>query len=165
MNRKKLRNTECRVAEHFPYARRITRTFKQKPLTNKKDRNWECSIQMISKDRSFGNIPKFIVFKWLNTNHKLINTQSSSLDNESRFKIQQFIYGDCWTFSWSWFVLFLFHSISTIVGYLILNHLYTHTLNIYTIIKHILLITFLNEPEIFFAEFNGFKYCNITVII
>ena len=30
------------------------------------------------------------------------------------------------------------------------------------ICKHILSITFLNKPELFFALLNGFKYCYIT---
>ena len=36
----------------------------------------------------------------------------------------------------------------------------------YMICKHILLISFLNEPELIFcAQLNGFKYCYITVTI
>ena len=41
-----------------------------------------------------------------------------------------------------------FYGISTIVGYLMPNPLYTYILNIYRIFKHILSIT-LNEPELF----------------
>ena len=44
-----------------------------------------------------------------------------------------------------------FYGISTIVGYLMPNPLYTYKSNIYWISEHILLITFLNEPEIIFV--------------
>ena len=51
-----------------------------------------------------------------------------------------------------------FYGISTIVGFLI--PLYTYISNIYMICKHILSITFLNQPEQFFcSQLNGFKYC------
>ena len=53
-----------------------------------------------------------------------------------------------------------FYGISTIVGYLMPNPVYTYILNIYVICKHILYIKFLNEPDLFFAH--GFKYCYIT---
>ena len=49
-----------------------------------------------------------------------------------------------------------FYDISTIVGYLMLNPLYIYIyiyIYIYMICKHILLLTFLNEPpEFFFAH-------------
>ena len=41
-----------------------------------------------------------------------------------------------------------FYGISTIVGYLMPNPLFTYILNM--ICKHILLITFLNDPELIF---------------
>ena len=60
-----------------------------------------------------------------------------------------------------WFGLVGFYGISTIVGVLMLDALYTF------IVKYIyvyaLSIIFLNEPEFFIAH--GFKYCNITVTI
>ena len=40
------------------------------------------------------------------------------------------------------------YSILTIVGYLISNHLYTHIYSICMICKHILLITFSDEPDL-----------------
>ena len=60
-----------------------------------------------------------------------------------------------------------FDGISIIVGYLKLNPLYTYILDIYMICKHILSVTFLNEPELFFfcIQLNGFKYCYKTVTI
>ena len=33
------------------------------------------------------------------------------------------------------------------------------------ICKHILLITFLNKPEFFCTQLNGFKYCYLALII
>ena len=51
-----------------------------------------------------------------------------------------------------WFGLVWFYVISTIVGYLMLNPLYTYILNMYMIYEHILLRTFSNEPELFFAH-------------
>ena len=45
-----------------------------------------------------------------------------------------------------------FYGISTIVGYFMQNPVHTYILNIYVIWKHILLITFINEPELFFAH-------------
>ena len=45
-----------------------------------------------------------------------------------------------------------FYGISTIVGYLKPNPVYTYILNIYMICKPILQITFLNEPELFFMH-------------
>ena len=51
-----------------------------------------------------------------------------------------------------WFGLVGFYGISTVVGYLMPNPLYTGTLNIYIICKHILYMTFVNEPELFFAH-------------
>ena len=81
---------------------------------------------------------------------------------------------------WLWF-----YGISTIVGYLMLNPVYT-----YMICKHILLITFLNEPELIFfctqldrntlhylihnfvyyklfvcTQLNDIKYCYVSVTI
>ena len=44
-----------------------------------------------------------------------------------------------------------FYGISTIIDYLMPNPVYTYIWNKYMICKHILLITFLNEPEFFFA--------------
>ena len=41
------------------------------------------------------------------------------------------------------------------------NLLYTHIK--YTIYKHILLITFLNESENIFQQLNDFKYCYIHI--
>ena len=56
-----------------------------------------------------------------------------------------------------WFGLIGFYGISTIVGYLMANPVYTCILNIY-VYKHILLITFLNEPELFYnMQMNCFK--------
>ena len=45
-----------------------------------------------------------------------------------------------------------FYGTSTIVGYLMPNHVYPYILDIYMICKHILEISFLNEPELFFAH-------------
>ena len=56
------------------------------------------------------------------------------------------------TYGLVWFGLVGFHDISTIVDYLMPNSLYTYILNIYMICKHILLITFLNKPELFYAH-------------
>ena len=53
--------------------------------------------------------------------------------------------------------------ISSIVGYLMPNPFYTYIK--YMICKHILKITFLNEPELFCTQIKGFKYCYITVTI
>ena len=65
-----------------------------------------------------------------------------------------------------WFSLVWFYGISTIVGYLMPNHVYSGILDTYMICKHILLIKFLNEPEIFFClQLNGFMFCYITVVI
>ena len=50
-----------------------------------------------------------------------------------------------------WFGLVWFNGISTMVVYLMPNPVYTYVLNIYMICKHILLITFINESEFFFA--------------
>ena len=47
-----------------------------------------------------------------------------------------------------WLGLAWFSGISTIVGYLKSNPFYTYILNM--ISKHILMITFLNEPELIF---------------
>ena len=51
-----------------------------------------------------------------------------------------------------WFSLVGFYGISTIVGYLMPNHVYTYNLDIYTFCKDIWLITFLNNPELFFVH-------------
>ena len=59
-----------------------------------------------------------------------------------------------------------FYGISTIIGYLMPNSLYTY--QIYMTCKNILLIRFLNEPEFIFffcMQLNGFKYCDIRVTI
>ena len=48
------------------------------------------------------------------------------------------------------------------------SHVLPHVVwwKLYMICKHILLITFLNEPELFFyTQLNDFKYCFITVTI
>ena len=45
-----------------------------------------------------------------------------------------------------------FYGISTIEGYLMPNPVYTYILNIFMICKHILLVKFLNEHELFFAH-------------
>ena len=49
------------------------------------------------------------------------------------------------------FGLDLCHGLSTIDGYLMPNPLYTYILDMHIICKHILSITFLNEPEVFFV--------------
>ena len=49
------------------------------------------------------------------------------------------------------FGLFWFYDISTIVGYLMLNPVYTYISNMYMIGKYILEIAFLNKPELFLA--------------
>ena len=57
-----------------------------------------------------------------------------------------------------------FYGLSTLVGYLMQNPVYTYMLNM--IYKHILLIIYLNEPElIFYSQLNGFKYFYQTQII
>ena len=48
-------------------------------------------------------------------------------------------------YDWFWF-----YGISTSIGYLIPNIVHTYILNIYMIFNHLFLITFLNEPELFF---------------
>ena len=58
-----------------------------------------------------------------------------------------------------------FYGISTSVGYLMPNPLYRYILNIDMICKHILSITFLNNPGLFCSQLNSFKYCYITVTI
>ena len=45
-----------------------------------------------------------------------------------------------------------FYGISTIVGCLMLNAVYTYILNIYMICEHILSITFLHESELIFSQ-------------
>ena len=45
-----------------------------------------------------------------------------------------------------------FSTIPTTVDYLMPNPVYTYILNIYMVCYPILLITFLNEPELFFAH-------------
>ena len=58
------------------------------------------------------------------------------------------------------------YGISTITGYLMLNPLYTYTQNIYDR-KHILLITFLNVPDVilFCTHLNCFKDYYLTLIV
>ena len=64
-----------------------------------------------------------------------------------------------------WFVGFCGRS--TIVGYLMLNPLYTRTLNIYMICKDILLITFLNESKLinFLNESKFINFLNKSKLI
>ena len=65
------------------------------------------------------------------------------------------------------FGLIWFYGMSTIVVYLMPNllYIYIYILNIYMNCTHILLIIFLNEPELFCTQLNGFEYCYITVTI
>ena len=67
---------------------------------------------------------------------------------------EHYVYGLVW-----------FYGISTIVGYLMPNPVFTYTFNIWFV--NILLITFLNKAELNFfgSQLNGFKYCYVTVII
>ena len=64
-----------------------------------------------------------------------------------------------------WFGLFWFYGISTIVGYLMPNPVYTYISNIYDL--QTLLITFLNKPKLIFfcTQLNDVKYCYVTVTI
>ena len=50
-----------------------------------------------------------------------------------------------------------FYGISTIVGYLMPNPLYTYVLNIFVICKRIVLIAILNELELFWHTFQWFQ--------
>ena len=62
--------------------------------------------------------------------------------------------------------LFGFYGISTIVGYLMPNPLYTYILNIYDFKTHF--VDNISEwaYAIFFGtQLNGFKYCYVTVTI
>ena len=45
-----------------------------------------------------------------------------------------------------------FYGISTILGYLMSNHVYAYISNMYIIYEQIMSITFLNEPELFSAH-------------
>ena len=56
------------------------------------------------------------------------------------------------------FSLVGFYGISTIVGYLMPNPVYTYQIYIYMICKYILSVIFLIEPEIFFAKKNLFYF-------
>ena len=59
-----------------------------------------------------------------------------------------------------------FYGIATILGYSMLNSFIIYTYQIYTYDwEHILEVTFLNKPVLFFVQLNGFKYCYITVTI
>ena len=51
-----------------------------------------------------------------------------------------------------WLDMVRFYGISTTIGYLMPNPVYTYILNIYMVCKHIFKITFLNEPELFLAH-------------
>ena len=55
------------------------------------------------------------------------------------------------THSLVWIGLVGFYGISTIVGYLMPNPLYTYILHIHVKCKHTLQITYLNVPELFFV--------------
>ena len=88
----------------------------------------------------------------------------------------------------AWLGLVWFYGISTIVIYLMSNNLYIYIE--YMICKHILLLTFLNAPELIFlhtakefqvmqfnannsiwhysfvcTQLNGFKYCHVSLTI
>ena len=59
-----------------------------------------------------------------------------------------------------------FYAMSTFVGYLMLNPLYTFTLDIYRISRTFCIYHFQMSPSLFFvAQFNGFKYFYFTRII
>ena len=58
-----------------------------------------------------------------------------------------------------------FYGISIIVDHLMPIPLCTYILNMYMFCEHILKITFLNKPELFFSTQTAFKYCYITITI
>ena len=55
------------------------------------------------------------------------------------------------------FILVWFHGISTIVVYLMPNHLYKYISNIHMIFKDNLLITFCNKPKVFLHTVKWFQ--------
>ena len=58
-----------------------------------------------------------------------------------------------------------FYGISTIVGYLMPNALYTYILNIYDLWTYFVDNILKRACALFYTQLNGFKYCYITVTI